>query len=147
MAGRNENKLREVRQLIAADEADQIPIVLADSNAGQTVTANTEAHDYEDEITDTHNAWSTNGFTAPRTGVYNVCALGDADSTSGNRLTIAIDGTRYISGSDRNPTANDGGIVSSGIPLNVGEVLSIRTTITVTRTTANQRNIISITEQ
>jgi len=39
MAGRSENKLQQVRQEIAGDKAQQIPIIVADSNDVDSLTA------------------------------------------------------------------------------------------------------------
>jgi hypothetical protein len=122
--------------------------VEASSDAGQATTQNVTDHQYEDEVVDTHGAWSGSLFTAPLAGTYHLsaCAARSIGSAAVHYISIYKNGAAYREGptcySGTNPTAS----VSATIKLAAGETLSVRCpAASYTRTASAQTNHISIT--
>jgi hypothetical protein len=121
-----------------------VKTVRASSNAGQTVTADTEDVQYEDVIENTDSAWDVDHYTAPVPGLYFVGASCDPNSGAGFLgLRINVNGTTLIQGA----TSASGGLTAAvygQVWLEAGDVLAIRTSITITRDTAVVTNTIII---
>jgi hypothetical protein len=119
----------------------------ASSNAGQVVTANTEALDFEDDIIDVHQGWSGNNtFTFPRDGVYSVSLTYAATNSDAIVPLFYIDGAADKNGAHRYPGANRIGEAILIRKCTAGEALTIRLNTTSTRTTSATNNQLSITE-
>ncbi|HPS76518.1 MAG TPA: hypothetical protein PLS53_00020 [Thermoanaerobaculaceae bacterium] len=134
--------------LVVAD--DPVPVAMApsvhveaSSDAGQACTADVTNLQYEDEVVDTHGAWSGSVFTCPVAGVYSVRAGSCDNAAVSIRLDVWKNGSRYISG-----VTSIGGqrtIVVANLKLVAGDTVSIRAAPGTTRTTTAFDNGISIT--
>jgi len=121
--------------------------VSADSDAGQSVTANVTDLIYEDNIVDLFGTWTgTDTFTAPRKGVYGIVAATAMDDASRNSISIYLDTVfnKFGVGSALGTAA----ITSIIYPLemDVGESITIRYSGTKTRDTFEGKNYIAIRE-
>jgi len=117
--------------------------VEATSNAGQVVTAYTTDLQYEDELIDTHNAWSGTVFTAPLNGVYSVTCTAHATAASQGKLYVEKGGVVRAFGSEMANTATS--LLAAHIRMLAGESFIIRSDDSFTRSTDTDRNRIAIT--
>lgn len=118
--------------------------VFASSNAGQVVTANTEPIQYEDEVTDTHNAWSFDTFTCPIPGQYIVMATVDPTSGAGAAsIHTRVNDIQIGQGAAAPAGGLTMAVVFSGW-LALNDVVTIRCSATITRDTSDVSNTIHI---
>lgn len=121
--------------------------VYADSNAGQTVTANTEKIEYEDNIIDVHQCWAGNNqFTAPRRGFYAVTGSTTWTATTQTAIRIVKNGTNYAYSPQRVASASEKAMVTEVIYLDVGDTIDFNIGSTLTRSTESIGNTMSICE-
>lgn len=120
----------------------------ARSDAGQSLTANTTNLQYEDDIVDSHSAFSGNdSFTAPRTATYLIGASFAVTGANQPRLLAYIDASAAgIVSAERQALAGGSVTVAFILKLSVGEVFTLRSNLTETRTTTASENWISIKE-
>ena len=117
--------------------------VEASSDAGQVVTAYTTDLQYEDELIDTHNAWSGTVFTAPLKGVYSVTCVSHANASTTLKLYVEKTGPVRAFGPD--VVNGFAAFVAANIRMNAGETFAIRCDGSFTRSTNADRNRITIT--
>jgi hypothetical protein len=119
--------------------------VEATSDAGQALTANVTNIQREDEVVDTHGAWSTDTFTAPRAGEYLLEIAVAANSTAA--FTVDV----YKNGSQFRKLSTLGGINwtnggSKVVRLAAGDTITFRVDASITQNTTSTQNWLSITE-
>jgi len=116
--------------LMSQDLGGRDVIVEGAGNGGGIVTSVVTDIDFT-EVTDTTASWNGTQFTAPETGNYQVegMAFFAANTATLLRAYVNTVGDRYISAVQASTTAKG---ISGTIPLNKGDVLSIRADITGT---------------
>jgi hypothetical protein len=118
--------------------------VFASSNAGQVVTANTEPVQYEDEVTDTHNAWSVDTFTCPVPGLYVITATVDPTSGAGAAsIHVRVNDVQIGQGAAAPAGGLTMAVVFAGW-LSGGDIVTVRCSATITRDTSDVSNTIHI---
>lgn len=131
--------------------------VYAENNSGDTVTADTEDIPFITTVKDTAAAWSnagnagansTDAFTAPKTAEYDVTGCIFVNTSSRVVLMAYVDGAQARNISDRTGTGiAERHLFSFSISLIKGQVLTIRSSVTITLSTSALSNWISIAER
>lgn len=108
-------------------------VVVAHNTAGTTITTTDAAVPFATEVIDTHNAWSTDTFTAPFTGWYRITAnlqSGAIIYTASQGIGI---GFRKNSSTEsliiiwgNGSATTQGGNASKVYALNAGDTLQVR---------------------
>ena len=100
---------------------------------------------YEDVATDSHNAWSGSVFTAPDDGVYSIDAtLYHSAGSIDGFMYINRNGVSVRRGMRVGDVINRAAAISSSLRLSAGDVVVVRYSGSVTRSTAVLDNTLSI---
>jgi hypothetical protein len=136
--------------LLVAD--DPVPVAIAPSvhveatsDAGQVLTAVVTDVQYEDEIVDTHGAWSGSVFTAPVAGVYAVSATFTPNSATSVTPQVYRNGVFYMEGIYSHAASGSSCLVSTAMSLSAGGTIRVRSGNGCTRGTSAAGNWIAIT--
>ena len=118
----------------------------ADSNAGQSVTANTTDFQFEDNQTDTHQGFTGNDtYTAPQKRDYIISMNGSFGTTQATEWQLYINGSAVNRKSGtRAGTANFAMEFTATEHLNKGDTIKLRSFQSSTRNTDAAKNWLTI---
>ena len=136
--------------ILVAD--DPVPVALApsvhveaSSDAGQVLTASTTAMQFEDEIIDTHGAWSGTAFVPPVAGVYMFEGITEQSSSGTARVIYAYIGGTIDICIGVTPSTQTPASFAFTMRLAAGASVTLRSSSSWTRSYDRTRNRISIT--
>lgn len=131
--------------LLSTTETAISPIKVIATTSGGTFDFTT-AITYDNEELDSHNAFdhTTGEFTAPKAGVYLVSSNYQQTSANTAVLAIKVNGTRIRSGVQGTNTVSK--LITAMIELEVGDVVTLHPTTSVTLESFDYVNYLSIME-